>query len=468
VSTPHSSTGFLATIAKPEYVFLLLLILSEVYLISSSNGFYKIDEGMHFIDDYSALQRPSVSIGIWQRFGSVWLFALPAQLGHKMLKVFASLLFLATVFFAYKVAEVEQIRHRGWIVALAGFQPVFLDISFTCLAELPAALLLILSYYLYRTSRWKSSVAVASLVFLFRFEMSILAVFIVLAALVKKKYSVLPFALLGPFLWLAFSVVWTGDPLWLLHQFMSFGHLVKYTSGTTWDHYLKYSTDIFGNVQVCLLVLAMIFAVIDRRIRLPLVWLTVIWCLLLNSLASNKSLNWTGSVGDFRYLAPVAPFVGLLALDGLARFMDVVRNIALSRYLPLCLAIVAFHKCYATVQPHRLIPYEETVIALTQRAASDPARLPILSNHWASTFALMEDKSQVGRIHPLTYEEYVKYPREYILWDTEIANSPFSQQALTLGRVETDPKVSLIDSASLDYGTVYLYLKDAAEKERRE
>ena len=183
---------------RPEFIALLVLLTFQIYLISSSNGFYYIDEGAHFMDDYAALRDPSVSIGVWQRFGSIWFFTLPAQFGHVTVKVFASITFLLIIFVAYKIAELEEIPYKEWIIVLAGFQPVFLDISFTCLAELPATLFLVLAYYLYRTSRWKLSLTVASAVFLCRYEMSILAIMIFFVALYRRKYATLPFVLLGP------------------------------------------------------------------------------------------------------------------------------------------------------------------------------------------------------------------------------------------------------------------------------
>jgi uncharacterized membrane protein len=142
---------------RPELVLFGLLIIFLGTLIWQSDGFYRFDEGAHFVFDASALQRPTVSLGVWQRFGGVWLFTVPAQFGHKAVKVFASVLFLLAIFLTYKVAEIEEIPGRHWVIVLAGFQPVFLDIGYTCMAELPAALLLILSYYLFKKSNWKLS-----------------------------------------------------------------------------------------------------------------------------------------------------------------------------------------------------------------------------------------------------------------------------------------------------------------------
>ncbi len=186
----------------------------------------------------SALRNPPTSLGVWQRFGSVWLFALPAQFGDKVVKIFGSLIFLVTIFITYKVAEVEGIPGKEWIIAFAGFQPAFLDISFTCMPELPASTLLILSYYLYKKSRLNWSVLAASLTFLFRYEMFIFAGIILLIALKKREFSAVPYVFAGPAIWFFFSWLWTGDPAWLGRELLRFSSLEKYKEGVQWFHYL--------------------------------------------------------------------------------------------------------------------------------------------------------------------------------------------------------------------------------------
>jgi hypothetical protein len=452
----------LLTKVRPEILALLVLLSFQTYLISSSNGFYYIDEGAHFMDDFAALRHPSVSIGVWQRFGSVWIFTLPAQFGPVAVKIFASLLFLLTIFVAYKVAELEQLPYKEWIIVLAGFQPMLLDISFTCLAELPATLFLILAYYLYKKSLWKLSLSVASMVFLFRYEMSFLAILIFIIAVRQRKYSALPFAVLGPALWYAFSLIWTGDPAWLAREFVKFGSLPKFIEGTGWFHYLKHSFAIFGTVQVCLVEASLLFALLRRKQRLAIPLLTVLWCIVFNTLASAKDFNWTPSVGDFRYLAPVAPFVALLSLDGLAQLMESLRKVSLSKYIPAVLGLLMVYGALSVVRPHSITPFENGVMVLTRRAATDSTGIPILSNHWASRFSVMNNETEIDRIEGLTETNYLRNSREYIVWDSQIANSIFSQEALTFEEVKTDPDVKLVESINLGYGVIYLFLRDVA------
>jgi hypothetical protein len=446
---------------QPELLAFLVLLTFQCYLISSSNGFYYIDEGAHFVDDYAALRDPAVSLGVWQRFGSVWFFTLPAQFGHKAVKVFASLTFLLIIYLTYKVAEIEEMPYREWIVVLAGFQPVFLDISFTCLAELPATLFLILAYYLYKKSSWKLSLAVASLVFTCRYEMSILAVFIFFAALHKRKYSALPFALVGPVLWYAGSLIATGDPAWLFREFIKFGSIPKFIPGTTLFHYFTHATDIYGIVQVCLAVIALLFAAYQRKLKSIIPLLTILWCIGFNTAASAGMFHWSPAVGDFRYLATVGPFVALFSVEGLSRIMTLLRKVPFAGVFPTILALLMIYPTIMAVHPHDISPYEQAVIAATKEAAADSSNIPILSNHWASRFALLHNRTESKRLEFLNKYNYLKNAEEYVVWDSEIANSIFSQQALTLKDVEKDPAVKLIDTTDLGYASVRLFLRDA-------
>jgi len=448
---------------RPEVVALLILIGFEVYLIASSEGFYYIDEGAHFVDDYLAFRHPSISMGVWQRFGSVWIFMVPAQFGPVAVKIFASLLFLLTIFITYKVAELEQLPFKEWIIVLVGFQPVFLDISFTCLAELPATFFLVLAYYFYKKSSWRLSLSFASLVFLCRYEMSFLAILLFLIAYRRRKYYALPYAVIGPALWFGMSWIWTGDPTWLVTQFVNFGNIPKFIEGTTWYHYLKHSTDIFGTIQVWLVVASLLFAVYKRRMTIAIPLAIVLWSVLFNTLASAKSVNWTPSVGDFRYLVTVAPFVGLLALDGLSGIMELLRQIQFARAVPSVLALIMIYSTINAVHPHHLSTFENAVIVLTQRAGADSTNVPILSNHWASQFALMDKDDEIDRIEVLRKQTYLENPREYILWDSQIANSVFSQLALAMEDVKNDPNTTLVDSINVGYGSVYLFRRAADE-----
>ncbi|MGB2868594.1 MAG: hypothetical protein WBD36_09095 [Bacteroidota bacterium] len=451
--------AWVSTSLRPEYVLLLALFSVQAYLVANSEGFHRIDEGADFIDNVRACKEPSISVGVWQRFGRVWLFALPAQVGHKAVKVFASLLFLGIIFVCYKVAELEKIRGKEWIVALVGFQPILLDISYTCFAELPAALLLILSYYYYRKSFWRTSLVLASSVFLFRFEMSIFALIVFVAAIRERKIPALPFVLFGPALWYAFSWFLRGDPVSLFNEFIEFSKFPKYAEGSTWTHYVGELPNIVGPVQVGLLIVLLVSDVLRKETKCLVLYGTAAFCLVINTLASSKALNWTGSVGDLRYIAPVAPFVGILALRGLSVVVDALRKMPLSAVIPAALSGMVVLSAVGGVKPHHLSLYEQGVMTLARTATADSTNVPILSNHWAATFAVLNIGNRMESVLSLTEEHVRKQKRAYILWDSQTANSPFSQQKLTLAEVRGDSSIALVDSVVVGHRVQYLFLK---------
>ena len=95
------------------------------------------------------------------------------------------------------------------------------------------------------------------------------------------------------------------------------------------------------------------------------------------------------------------------------------------------------------------------------RQAADSGNVPILSNHWASRIAFVNEKNEMDKIERLTKGTYSANPREYILWDSQFANSPFSQKELMLEDVRGDPSVRLVESVHMDYGSIFLFLRDS-------
>jgi hypothetical protein len=451
---------------SPAIAWFVLLIVVLGTLIWQSDGFYAIDEGAHFVADAAALRNPPTSLGVWQRFGSVWLFALPAQFGHKAVKLFGSIIFLLTIFITYKVAEVEGIPGKEWIIALAGFQPAFLDIAFTCMPELPASTLLILSYYLYKKSRLNWSLFAASLTFLFRYEMFVFALIILLVGLRRRAFSVVPYVFAGPAIWFFFSWFWTGDPAWLGRELLRFSSLEKYKEGVQWFHYLISSPVIFGWIPVALFVIALGNDLLRKTVRFPLLYLTVLLNLTISTLASSEAFHWTGSIGDFRYLTPVSPFVAVIALGGIDALRAAIPAGVVSKFLPFGLAVLLTLQTVPAAKPHQLDSDEKAVISLTQRAAADTISSSILSNHWASRLPQVSLNQGRDSVLYLSKETLSSHGRAYVLWDPKLANSPFTQRALTLSALREDSSVVLVDSVITDTGTVFLFLKDTTRNAR--
>jgi hypothetical protein len=457
LSKEHSENFFSA---QHIYVFLTTLICIQIYLIACSDGFYPIDEGAHFVNAKSMIENPKPSLDIWERFGNPWVFALPALGGHKVVKIFSVCLYLIILLICYKIAELEQIPHKEWVIPLIGLQPMFLDISFTCLSELPAALLIALSYYCYRMSRLRWSLILASLVFLFRTEMFFFSLIICVQAVRKRRFFDLPLVLIGPAIWFFSAWYWTGDPFWLPRELSLFSQLEKYQEGVEFSHYIASSPAIFGYIQVGFVIAGLFLFSKQTHKKLAVIYISLLGSLIINTLAANKYVHWTGSVGDLRYMTPISPFFGMVSLYGFSslrqskKFGTIVKRIS-----PILFVLICMNALFA-VKPHTLHEWDKVVMAFTEKAGSDTVAAPILSNYWASRFVDLKEKTKLHPIIKLSTKTFEEHTRAYVIWDPLLANSPFTQKELSIESIEKHPAVTILASVAINGRIFRLFLKD--------
>jgi hypothetical protein len=254
--------------------------------------------------------------------------------------------------------------------------------------------------------------------------------------------------------------VWTGNPAWLGRELLTFSSLEKYKEGVRWFQYLVTSPVIFGWIPVVLFVVAFANDVLRKTFRFPFLYLMVLLNLTISTLASTESFHWTGSVGDFRYLTPVSPFVAVIALGGIDALRAAIPAGVVSRFLPFGLAVLLTLQTVPAAKPHQLDSDEKAVISLTRRATADTVATPILSNHWASRLPQVRLDQGRDSVLYLSKETVSSHGRAYVLWEPKLANSPFTQRALTLSALREDSAVVLVDSVIADTGTVFLFLKN--------
>jgi len=178
---------------------------------------------------------------------------------------FSLALFLCLLLVTYRIAALMDIKHAEWVVILTGLQPILFDISYACLAETPAALLIALSYWYHLKGRRGWAMAIASGVFLFRFEMYGFAVLMFFVYLRKRDWKILPLVLLGPLFWIGSSAIISGDVMTFFREWSNFSNLGKYVSGISVTYYLEHLHTIFGYAQVVLFVVGVISIVRAKK-----------------------------------------------------------------------------------------------------------------------------------------------------------------------------------------------------------
>jgi hypothetical protein len=432
---------------NPLLIFFLLVVASiESVWILQSNGFYPVDECAHFLYSRFVLNVLPVTVQTWHRPGSLWLFALPAQLGHSFTMFFSLALFLCLLLVTYRIAALMGIKHAAWVVILTGLQPILFDISYACLAETPAALLIALSYWYYLKGRPGRGLAIASAVFLFRFEMYLFAVLMFFVYLRKRECRILPLVLLGPLLWIGSSTMIAGDVMTFFREWSNFSNLGKYVPGVSVTYYIENLHTIFGFAQVVLCVVGVISIVRAKKSAdFGILFCIIAVNIIINTLAGAEVFHWTGSIGEMRYIAVGAPFVGIVSVYGLSEVFDRVKPSWAQFAVSLLLFGVVVFNCTLTTHPRRWTNYDQIVIRMTKELRSEYPDLTLLSNNCVAAYVMDVAPSGGPHFAKLDMNMLKKYPECLILWDPSSSNPRFDQTELTKEKVLKDTTMVLLE-----------------------
>ncbi len=314
---------------KVPLLFLFVIAVQSVW-IAHSDGFYFIDDSCHFNYNRHFFETYAYSIGAWHRMGRVLLYALPAQIGLKGVQIASSILFLVTIYFAYRILKLKKIKYAAWIIPIIGFQPVLFNISYTALAELPAAFLIVLSYYYYLKDKYSLVMICSSLIFIFRTEYYFVAGLFLLIYLYQKKWRALPLFLIGPVLWYLYSTIISWDPGLFFYDMQLHARLPRIEEGIDWYYYLIHSPKIYGFIQSIFFVVAIGLIFIKKKLNdyaVPL--LITFGGIGVHTLLALKGLNLTCSVGQLRYVAVVGPMFGIISTVGISYFYEFIKYTSL-------------------------------------------------------------------------------------------------------------------------------------------
>jgi hypothetical protein len=375
---------------------------------------------------------------------------------------FCLALFLCLLLVTYRTAVLMNIRHAVWVVILTGLQPILFDISYACLAETPAALVLALSYWCHLKGRYGWSLALASAVFLFRFEMFAFALLLFILSLQRREWRILPLVLLGPLLWIGSSAIISGNIMTFFREWSKFSHLGKYVPGIPVMFYIENLHTVFGTAQVLLFAAGVIFIVRSKRTAgFGILFCAIAINIVVNTLAGAEVFHWTGSIGEFRYIAVVAPFVGIVSVYGLSEVLDRVKppggQFALS---VLVFGAVVFN-CTLTTHPRRWENYEKIVITMTGALRAEYPDLTLLSNNCVAAYVMDVPPSGGPHFEKLDERMVEKYPRCLILWDPYTSNPRFFQTGLTSEKLLRDPTMVVVDRFAYWDAEYIAFLRDA-------
>ena len=421
-----------------KYIFWIVLIVVQAIWIFNSDGFYFIDDSSHFNYNRHFFDSFSKSTGAWHRMGRVLLFTVPAQFGLKGVQITSAFIFLLTVYFAYKILKEKNIPYAEWIIPVLGFQPVLFNISYTSLAELPAAFLIVLSFYYYLKDKPKLALITSSLIFIFRTEYSFVCAIYFLIYAYRKNYSVLVLAITGPVLWYLYTTIITLNPTQFFYDMTLHSRLLKIDVGVDWYYYLLHSPKIFGFIQAAFFVAGAVILFYKKELKDYWILVLIFFGgIAVQTLLALKGLNLTCSIGQLRYVAVVGPAFGIIAAVGLGYFYTKIKQPAGSILLGLVLLFIMFILGPYSTPYHNKFEIEEVSEDITAFAQDNYPEYKIITNMHQVANALDESQTGGKKFTLLSQTNLNNTPKALIVWCSYLEGSPFVDDDVTLKEIES-------------------------------
>jgi hypothetical protein len=380
--------------------------------------------------------------------GRVLLFALPAQIGLKGVQVASALLFLLTIYVAYRILKTKNVKYAEWVIPLIGMQPVLFNISYTSLAEVPAAFLIVLAFYFYLKDRYALTMLASSLVFIFRTEYFFVAGMFLLIFLYKKKWRSIAIFLIGPLLWYSYTTIISMNPMQFFYDMGLHARLPRIEEGIGWYYYIQNAPKIYG--FICVLFFAAAIPLLIRHKKLKeyaLLLLIISGGIAVHTLLALKGLDLSCSVGQLRYIAVVGPAFGIISAVGLSYFFESIRNRGIkSIFMIFFMAVMFVFGPYATPY-HNKYQIEKVSDKIAALVNEKYKNYMVLSNLHYVANAMDEPASGGKTFQNLTPENMNKYDKAIIVWEKSLETSPFFDgEREPLKMIESNPRIKLIAS----------------------
>jgi hypothetical protein len=433
---------------KPLLVFFFaaIAVIGTTWILLSQ-GFYPIDEIERFLYSRFVLQALPITVQTWHRPIPQWLFALPAQLGHTFTMFFAFALYFVLLWMTYKIAVLKGIRHAEWVVILTGLQPILFDLSYACMNEVPAALMVVLSYWFYLKERHALSLTIASLGIMCRPETYVFAVILIAVYAWKRKWKLLPIALVGPLLWIISSALISGNSMTFFSEWAKYSKVEKYIPGVSLSYYIANLHVVFGIAQM-LLFIAGVFIILraKKSADFAVMYAAIAVTIVLNTLSGAESLHWTGSVGDLRYITVIGPFIGIVAVYGWSEILENIRSLTIRAAISAAVIALIVFNCALTTQPRFWSNYDYLSIEMTREARKEYPHAIVLSNNPVVQYEMDAAPTGGSNYEHLNKETLTDHRECLILWDPYTANTIFSRTGLTSDELLRDTSMILLQS----------------------
>lgn len=452
-----------------KYIFWIVLIIVQAIWIFNSDGFYFIDDSSHFNFNRHFFQSFSESTGAWHRMGRVLLFALPAQFGLKGVQIASALLFLVTIYYAYKILKHNNVKYAEWIIPIIGFQPVLFNISYTSLAELPAAFLIILAYYFYIKEKPTAAMLSASLVFIFRTEYYYVAGFLFLIYAYQRNWKVLLYFFAGPILWYLYTTLITLNPTQFFYDMTLHSRLPKIDVGVDWYFFLMHSPKIYGFIQAVFFVTALIIFYARKEIKpYGLLLLIIFTGIAVQTLLALKGLNLTCSIGQLRYVGVVGPAFGIIAAVGASWWFTKIKSDAARNGAMFVILLLMFLLGPFSTPFHNKYEIEKISDDIYNLQKTNYPEYTVLTNMHQLANSMDLPQSGGGNLKLLTQSNVDNSQKSVIVWCSYLEGTPFLEENVLLKEIESIPGIKMVKQYkgvvnNCEYTPIWKYRREGDE-----
>ncbi|MFN5890327.1 MAG: hypothetical protein ACK448_08030 [Bacteroidota bacterium] len=288
------------------------------------------DSWNHFLYARWGLKHPELLIDQWGKPLFTMLAAPLTKLGFNGVYALNYLAVLATAWLVYLTARRIGFKNPWLTLLLFCWQPVVLANTHSFLTEPTNALLLAIVLYLFASNKYVAAALVASFFPMARTEGYLLLAVVIMFLIMRGKWKILPFTLVGVILLATLGAFISGDWLWIYtsNPYFNAHNNPMATGGHDFFHFAGLQSNITGLVVSVLMLISLgltlgyVVKRLKKKTPSQLLQLSLwLWWPMLIVFFLAHSYSWYsgnfGSHGLHRVFFIVSPVLALQAHHGL-------------------------------------------------------------------------------------------------------------------------------------------------------
>lgn len=311
-----------------RYVLLVYAILSCLTILYFDGTAGTGDTITHFLFAKYAFKYPIFYFNHWAKPIFVLLASPFAYFGFTGMKIFNALVTLLTLYFTYKCALLLKIKSPILPVIFCIFMPSYYTLTFSGLTEPLFALFLSIGVYFLLQEKYLYATLWVSFMPFVRSEGLIIILAFACFLLIKRKWKLLPLFITGHVVYGLAGYLFHKDVLWVINQ-MPYRTLEHVYGRGSLFHFVDQLIYIVGLPIYGLMALSLVYYAIrvyKKQINLYELFIPFTFFAFFIAHSLFWYLGIFASLGLRRVLIGVVPLMGIMAYQGYALLVDILKR----------------------------------------------------------------------------------------------------------------------------------------------